>query len=168
MPAGRPTLFSDVLSKKICELVEGGKTIEQIADILSINPRTLQLWMQKKPDFMRDIKESRQKASELVEASLYHRAMGYSIPEEKVFCNSNGEVTKVTTLKHYPPDPTAMIFWLKNRSPDAWKDKTEVDQTGTILLGAASREQLIEMCLNARQEKKIEAKKIAATETEDE
>ena len=31
--------------------------------------------------------------------------------------------------KHYPPDPTAAIFWLKNRQPDTWRDKVEVDQT---------------------------------------
>ena len=32
--------------------------------------------------------------------------------------------------KHYAPDATAAIFWLKNRQPDKWRDKQEVEQSG--------------------------------------
>ena len=28
-------------------------------------------------------------------------------------------------IEHFPPDPTSMIFWLKNRQPDKWRDKRE-------------------------------------------
>ena len=27
--------------------------------------------------------------------------------------------------KHYPPDSTAAIFWLKNRQPKVWRDRVE-------------------------------------------
>ena len=30
-------------------------------------------------------------------------------------------------IEHYPPDTTAAIFWLKNRQPEKWRDKKEVD-----------------------------------------
>ena len=33
----------------------------------------------------------------------------------------------VTVDKCYPPDPTSMIFWLKNRQPLVWRDKKEID-----------------------------------------
>ena len=54
-------------------------------------------------------------------ASLYKRACGY---------DHDG--------KHYPPDTTAAIFWLKNRRSDEWRDKRELDQTikGEDPLGA--------------------------------
>lgn len=35
-------------------------------------------------------------------------------------------VTKVVT-KEVVPDTTAQIFWLKNRKPDVWRDKKDVD-----------------------------------------
>lgn len=28
--------------------------------------------------------------------------------------------------KHYPPDTTACIFWLKNQKPKEWHDRTEL------------------------------------------
>ena len=45
---------------------------------------------------------------------------------EKIFC-SRGKVIRVETVEHYPPDTTAMIFWLKNRQPDRWRDRAEVE-----------------------------------------
>ena len=59
---------------------------------------------------------------------LYQRAMGYSHETEKIFC-SNGQVTRVPCVERFPPDTTAQIFWLKNRRPDLWRDKREVEQT---------------------------------------
>ena len=29
--------------------------------------------------------------------------------------------------EHYPPDPTSMCFWLKNRRPDRWRDVQNID-----------------------------------------
>lgn len=46
---------------------------------------------------------------------------------EEIKVLQNGEVVRVQTVKHYPPDPTSMIFWLKNRQPQDWRDKTEVE-----------------------------------------
>ena len=41
--------------------------------------------------------------------------------------NFQGEITETDITKHYPPDPTSMIFWLKNRRPDRWRDKQSID-----------------------------------------
>jgi hypothetical protein len=53
-----------------------------------------------------------------VEQSLYQRAVGYSFKSEKVFCNKDGEVTRVPIVEHVPPDVTAQIFWLKRACQD--------------------------------------------------
>ena len=45
--------------------------------------------------------------------SLYSRAVGHSFNSEKIFCNKDGEVTRVPIVEHVPPDVTAQIFWLK-------------------------------------------------------
>ena len=41
---------------------------------------------------------------------------------------SEGRITDSKEyIEHYPPDTTAAIFWLKNRQPEKWRDKKEVD-----------------------------------------
>jgi hypothetical protein len=64
-----------------------------------------------------------------VERSLYSRAVGYSFNSEKVFCNKEGEVTRVPIVEHVPPDVTACIFWLKNRDPAHWRDAWQFEHT---------------------------------------
>ncbi|MCY1295079.1 hypothetical protein D9M70_444010 [compost metagenome] len=43
-------------------------------------------------------------------------------------------MVRVPTVKHYPPDPGAAIFWLKNRQPELWKERVEVKEQPTIAL----------------------------------
>lgn len=62
---------------------------------------------------------------------LYQRATGYSHLEDKVF-NDNGKPLIVPTIKHYPPEVKAAIFWLKNRKSLTWRDKKEIDQSGEL------------------------------------
>jgi hypothetical protein len=64
-----------------------------------------------------------------VERSLYNRAVGYSFNSEKIFCNKDGEVTRVPIVEHVPPDVTAQIFWLKNRDPARWRDAWQVEHS---------------------------------------
>lgn len=40
-------------------------------------------------------------------------------------------ITKMVT-KHVAPDTTALIFWLKNRMPDKWRDKQQMEHSGGI------------------------------------
>ena len=62
-------------------------------------------------------------------SKLFHRATGYEHPEDDIK-SVNGEIVITPTVKHYPPDTTAAIFWLKNRRPDLWRDKVESALTG--------------------------------------
>jgi hypothetical protein len=38
--------------------------------------------------------------------SLYNRAVGYTHDAVKIFCDKNGNVTKVPYREHVPPDVT--------------------------------------------------------------
>jgi hypothetical protein len=75
------------------------------------------------------LKAGKEEADSRVEQSLCQRAVGYSFESEKVFCNKDGEVTRVPIVEHVPPDVTACIFWLKNRDPAHWRDAWQVDHT---------------------------------------
>lgn len=117
---GRPSKFNVNLSNRIAALYGAGKTDLEVSKILGISVRALYNWKHSQPDFLHALKEGKSAADDLVESSLFNRATGYTYPEEKIFI-WEGQVIRVKTKKHIPPDVTASIFWLKNRRPDEWR-----------------------------------------------
>lgn len=110
-------------------LLEGwardGLTDEQIAANIRINPATLYDWQKKFPKISEALKKGKEVVDFEVENALLKRALGYDFQETRVE-NSDKDGTKVVqTLKHIPGDPTAQIFWLKNRRPDKWRDRRD-------------------------------------------
>jgi hypothetical protein len=86
-------------------------------------------------DFLGSLKAGKEEADDRVERSLYSRAVGYSFNSEKIFCNKDGEVTRVPIVEHVPPDVTAQIFWLKNRDPAHWRDAWQMEHvTGKYII----------------------------------
>lgn len=120
---GRPTKFSLGMLPQIAKLAQRGWTDQEMADFFQVSRSTWNLWKIKHPKFSDALKGWKKEADDRVERSLYERAIGYTHIEEKIFCNKDGEVTVVETHKHYPPDTTACIYWLKNRQPDKWRDR---------------------------------------------
>jgi hypothetical protein len=125
-PGGRPSKINLINLKQVKKLILAGLTDAQICDILEINNDTFCEWKKKNKEFSESIKDWKAEADLVIEKSLYHRGKGYQHEEDKIFCE-NGVVTVVPTIHHYPPDATSMIFWLKNRQPEKWREKTEID-----------------------------------------
>ena len=125
---GRPTKFKDSDLKLIRYMYRKGATDLEVCEELGIAEITIHRWKKAHPDFLKELKSWKEEADEEVERSLYERATGYSCPETKVFMHEGCIVTEEIT-KHYPPDPTSMIFWLKNRKKDEWRDKQEIDMS---------------------------------------
>lgn len=104
---------------------------EQIAKNIGINPATLYDWKKKYPEISEALKKGKEVVDIQVENALLKRALGYSYEEKKVEVSEEG--TKVTkTIKEVIPDTTAQIFWLKNRRPDRWRDKQDIEHSGQI------------------------------------
>lgn len=125
--AGQPSNFKN-LSPRIPLLARRGFTDKEIAEVLGITDRTLDNWKKAHPEFFRSLNDWKYQADKDVERSLYERACGYEHPEVKVF-NNGGEIVTHEVVRHYPPDSTAMIFWLKNRKRDVWRDRTELEHS---------------------------------------
>ena len=128
MPGGRPSKFDDKARKSVELLAKKGITDAEMSTGLGITEQTLNNWKQEDPAFFESIKDWRLEADRAVERSLYERACGYTCPETKaqwVNDEHGGRWEYAETRKHYPPDPTSMIFWLKNRQPKKWRDKVE-------------------------------------------
>lgn len=121
---GRPTKYKDDYDDQAYKLCLLGSTDKELANFFEVAESTINLWKLEHEGFSESIKRGKSLADANVAERLYKRAMGYEHKEDKIF-NNNGEALVVGTTKHYAPDTTAAIFWLKNRQPELWRDKPE-------------------------------------------
>jgi hypothetical protein len=124
---GRPSSFRPEFVKMARHLCKLGATDADLADAFEVSIPTIDTWKAKHPDFLGSLKAGKAEADGRVEQSLYQRAVGYSFNSEKIYCNKDGEVTRVPIVEHVPPDVTAQIFWLKNRKPSEWRDVQNIE-----------------------------------------
>lgn len=128
---GRPTAFSEEIAKsdKMRDLVDRGATDEEIAEEFGVTPRTIYNWKHTRPEFFQSLKAGKDGADDRVERSLYQKAVGYHYTEKQAIKVKTGpnteEVVLVDVQRFQPPDPTSMIFWLKNRRKEQWRDKVD-------------------------------------------
>ena len=106
------------------KLAKLGATDEDIADALEICVATLYNWRNEYPAFLDALKGGKIMADAEVASKLFHRATGYEHPDVDIKV-IEGQIVTTDLVKHYPPDTTAAIFWLKNRRPDLWREKVE-------------------------------------------
>jgi hypothetical protein len=123
---GRKTVYRkefDELARNYCLL---GATNDELAEFFGVTARTIENWAKAHKTFFRSLKEGKAIADGQIANSLFHRARGYSHPDVHI-TSYKGEITETPVTKHYPPDATACIFWLKNRRPDMWRDVQRVE-----------------------------------------
>lgn len=115
-----------------------GLTNEQIAQNIGISEHTLYEWVKKYPQFAQTLKKTKDIVDKEVENALYKSAMGYDyeeITEQRRYNKDTGKYEMVVTerkVKHQPPNTASIIFWLKNRKPDIWKDKQEITDSKAL------------------------------------
>lgn len=108
-----------------------GATLDDLARLFAVEPSTVDLWKSKHPAFSGAIKTARVNADATVERSLYQRALGYRAKTQKVVV-ANGSSEVVDYEEQHPPEVAAGIFWLKNRKPQEWRDKIDLEHSGSI------------------------------------
>src|SRR5262249_14973982 len=118
---GRPSSYRPEYAQQAAKLCKLGATDANLADFFGVSVRTIASWQAKHQEFLQALKSGKDEADDRVERSLYQRAVGYEYDAVKVF-NANGTPMIVPYRATMPPDVTAMIFWLKNRRSDRWRD----------------------------------------------
>jgi transposase-like protein len=132
---GRPSLYNPEIHPKIAgDLALMGKTQPEIAKAIGVDEDTVIRWRKEFPEFAGAIKENKDQADSVVVASLYQRACGYEYTEKSEKVDPEKGTIVTTTIKHVAPDTTAQIFWLKNRQPQDWRDKQQVEHSGTVVM----------------------------------
>ena len=99
MPAAGTSKFivTDEILTKVQSLASQGLTTAQIGDVLGVHERTIYKYKKNDAQFAQAIKEGQAKGVATITNALFKSA-------------KSGQVT-------------SMIFWLKNRAPDEWKDR---------------------------------------------
>lgn len=137
----RPSLYRPEYAEQARKLCLLGATDAELGDFFDVSEVTINAWKKQHPAFLKSLKAGKAKADALIAHSLYHRALGYKHDAVKIIAvargnNGGSEIEEVPYVEHYPPDTTAAIFWLKNRRPDVWRDKTQTEFSADESLAA--------------------------------
>ena len=148
MPAGRPTSYRAEYAEqaeKLCLLL--GATDAQLAEFFNVCEDTITEWKKVHPEFSLSLRAGKRVADTEVAHSLFNRAKGaqyitnQAIKVKRIEYDDKGkktlekeEVVIVPVETIEPPDTTACSFWLKNRQPADWRDKTDVAHSGEVTI----------------------------------
>ncbi len=121
-----------------------GLTDEQISDKIDISRSTLSDWKAKYSDISDALKRGKEVVDVEVENALLKKALGIKETvlkpiKVKEVLYEDGKRLKETERIEYaeeqiyvPPETAAIIFWLKNRRPDLWRDKQSMELSGEV------------------------------------
>lgn len=124
---GRPTKYKEEYNEQVVKLCKLGATDAEIADFFGVCEATINNWKLEDNMFLESIKEGKIIADMNVVNSLYKKAMGFQYVETRI-----GDNDTVITTKQSLPDTTAIMAWLNNRRPKDFRNKQEVEHSGTI------------------------------------
>jgi hypothetical protein len=128
---GRPTVYKPEfcsIAQKMCEL---GATDDDLAEAFEVSERTIRTWMVTHVEFSAACRIGKQAADDVVERRFYERAVGYSREAVKIFLPAGAaEPIYAPYREHVPADVAAAKFWLMNRQPEKWREKTEIRHSG--------------------------------------
>lgn len=137
-------LLTEESLKRIESLSRDGATNEQVAEAFGINVATLYSWKKKYTEIDDALKRGKRPVDFEVENMLLKSAMGFEYEEEimnVVKMNDGSERRYVRKLKKYqPPNVTAQIFWLKNRKPEIWRDKRDLEVEDKTDIGEKAKD----------------------------
>lgn len=136
-----------------------GADLKEISELLGVSYSAFRGWLKRGKEgeeryepLAAIIAQGQEKPNREVEAALYKRAIGYTTTDtvEEVRQNGEGEVTGTVTkhvTREIPPDPTSILFLLRNRMPERWRKDPELTrkeaegETGIIQLAPVEREE---------------------------
>ena len=128
---GRPSGYKPAYAELARRMVRAGATRETLWTTFGIGHETFSQWCQRYPEFKAAIKEERWVADEQVAAALFKKATGYTRKVVKAM-QHNGVPVLAEYEEQVAPDTAAAFIWLKNRQPEIWKDRHEVQMEGQV------------------------------------
>lgn len=119
--------------ERAAKLAYLGATDKMLAAAFGCRDDTIRDWKNKHPEFAQALLKQKLEVDGKVARTLFERAMGYDVEEEKAIKVKDGKSERVEVVKvtrRVEPNVTAQIFWLKNRQPALWRDVQQVEHNG--------------------------------------
>lgn len=91
----------------------GNKT--EVAKALNVSRFAIYDWIEKDSDLKKAIEAQDEANIDFTESKLFERIDGYEHPDTHI-SNFQGKITITDIVKHYPPDATSIIFYLKTKA----------------------------------------------------
>jgi len=125
-PGSMPCKWNNTMAFRAMFLAGLGLTEKEIAVALDVHPHSIYYWKRTKPAFLKALQKGKNEYTDRVEKALIESAVGYSHPDTH-FTTIDGKVVQTPYIKHYAPNVTAQIFYLKNRARDRWMDVHKIE-----------------------------------------
>ena len=141
--AGRKSLIDEYSTEDGLLLLEGwardGLTDAEIAHNIGIHVATLYRWQEAHCEICNALKRGKAPVDIKVENQLLKSALGFKVTVKKAVKvktkkNKPGvglieeeHIEMVDEEQYIPPVPAAQFFWLKNRRPDKWREKQDIN-----------------------------------------
>ncbi|MFA5703771.1 MAG: hypothetical protein WC982_09690 [Advenella sp.] len=114
-----------------------GATDAEMADEFGVTEQTINNWKKAHPKFFESLSAGKRKADGKVARTLYQMAIGGKrITEKPMVVSHGGNAGSSVEIVQYEewvdPVPSAVIFWLKNRRPNEWRDKQDHEHSGSM------------------------------------
>ncbi len=127
---GRPTKYKVEYNNIAKALAIRGCKDTEIAEAFQVCEDTITEWKKVYPEFSLSLKEGKELFDNgQVENALLKSAMGFKRVVQRL--DKDGCIHEIE--EELPPNPTSLIFWLKNRQQDRWRDKQDIDHNITVV-----------------------------------
>lgn len=121
---------------RIAGWASDGLTFEEIAEQMGIQRTTINRWKGQSQALREALAHNRDSMDRKVENALVKNALGYTYEETKTVVEVHPDGTKTQKIEKFQrvakPDSIAMLFYLKNRKPDVWRDNQQLDIRATV------------------------------------
>jgi len=132
--AGRKENYAETVKPRLTTILawkRKGLIDKEIAANLGVGLSTFSRYKAQYKELRDALKIGKDDADAQVENALFRSAIGYEYDEVHVTTRTlkvgkTKQVYRRTIRKFIPPDKTAMIFYLKNRKSEDWKDQRQV------------------------------------------
>ncbi|MBE6380972.1 MAG: hypothetical protein E7047_08590 [Lentisphaerae bacterium] len=122
-------LYRRETAEIVSALISYGIDATELPRLLGVSAERFQKWQKQH----RELKDALQTpgVADRAEAALLKRALGFQISEEsaeELVDKKSGELLEIlkhrTITKEVAPDVRALLFFLKNRYPERWSEKS--------------------------------------------
>lgn len=126
-----------------------GYKVDEIATALLISTTTLKRWVREIATFRTSLYAGMDAANGEVARAFYKTCIGYTQKKNVPFVDKDGCEHIIEVDEYIGPNAGACMNWLKNRDPQNWSDKKQLEHSGAMIvtmdLGSGDADDPIEL-----------------------